>query len=237
MKRLEINLQDLLWTLKKHFLWILIATLLCGAGAWAYSKYLVTPMYTAKVSFCVVSSSRNNTPDISNSELVADVRLAYTYLDILQSNTVLGEVGASLDRPLTAGGVRAMIQPALVTDTQNLAVAVTSSDPQFAMDVGNALANIAPSAIQNIIKSGEMFVIDHATLPVAPTSPNVQFNTTLGLIFGLLASCILFVMIAIFDTTVRREEDLTRAFDTPVLGIVPGMSDTAHSNAPGYKRR
>ena len=40
---------------RKHLIWIIVAALLGGAGAYAVSTWLMTPVYTADASMCVIA--------------------------------------------------------------------------------------------------------------------------------------------------------------------------------------
>ncbi|MDR0889757.1 MAG: hypothetical protein LBM28_03795 [Oscillospiraceae bacterium] len=235
MNRLEVTLQDILWMLKKQIIWILLATILCGVGMWAYTTRFVTPLYTARVSLFVVSNER--TGEATNNEQLADLRMANTYVNLLSSNNVLEKVEQVLEsngsvKNISAGVLRSMITAQMQSATQIVNVSIVSADPQLAADVGNAIIDVAPQAIQKIVGAGVMTEIDRAKVPGAPSSPNVRSNTVTGMIVGLLLSVAVVILLAVLDNTVWREDDLESVFEIPVLGSIPNIAiETANQAA------
>jgi capsular exopolysaccharide synthesis family protein len=55
----------------------------------------------------------------------------------------------------------------------------------------------------------------------APVRPNKTLNITLGLIFGLIVGVGLAFFIEYLDTSVKTIDDVERAFQAPVLGVIP----------------
>ena len=54
-----------------------------------------------------------------------------------------------------------------------------------------------------------------------PVKPNKALNITLGLIFGLIMGVGLAFFIEYLDTSVKTIDDVERAFQAPVLGVIP----------------
>ncbi|MDD5139864.1 MAG: polysaccharide biosynthesis tyrosine autokinase [Verrucomicrobiales bacterium] len=54
-----------------------------------------------------------------------------------------------------------------------------------------------------------------------PVRPNKALNITLGLIFGLIVGIGLAFFIEYLDTSVKTIDDVERAFQAPVLGVIP----------------
>ena len=54
-----------------------------------------------------------------------------------------------------------------------------------------------------------------------PVRPNKTLNITLGLIFGLIVGVGLAFFIEYLDTSVKTIDDVERAFQAPVLGVIP----------------
>ena len=54
-----------------------------------------------------------------------------------------------------------------------------------------------------------------------PSGPNKPLNITLGIIFGLIVGIGLAFFIEYLDTSVKTIDDVERAFQAPVLGVIP----------------
>lgn len=235
MNRVEITLQDILWSLKRYLVWICLTTMLFTLGAWVYTKYFITPLYTTRISMCVFSGQRIG-DGVTTGELNADAAVANTYRILLTSQPVLEAVSEELDGQIPPGAIGGMLSTSATA--QVIYITVTSANPDTAVRVANALSETAPEAVGKLARAGEMVAVDRAVMPGAPSSPNVASNVMIGFLLGLLLSCGTVILIALLDTTIWREEDLERAFDFPVLGSVPSMlSNTSQGKKRKRKRR
>ena len=117
-----------------------------------------------------------------------------------------------------------------------LNIYVISTDPSIVYNVAVAFSKAAPEVLPELAGAGELYLINSPREALAPVSPNVRENTSMGLMIGLIASCGVVIMIAVLDTTIWREEDLERSFDIPVLGSVPSMGG-ATSNKVTKRRK
>jgi capsular exopolysaccharide synthesis family protein len=64
-------------------------------------------------------------------------------------------------------------------------------------------------------------ITKHAEPGKDPVRPNKPLNITLGLIFGLIVGIGLAFFIEYLDTSVKTIDDVERAFQAPVLGVIP----------------
>ncbi|MBR4309352.1 MAG: hypothetical protein IKT58_07130 [Oscillospiraceae bacterium] len=235
MNKTEIRFQDILWALKKHFAWICLSTMIFTIGAWLYTKYTITPMYRTNISFCIFSGIREG--EVSGSDIVSDAKLAGTYKILLKSQPVLEAVSKQLDGKLSPKAIANMVTTQAAEDTQILYVYVMSSDPKLACEVAEAIAIAAPKPVVELARAGELTVVDMPIMPTTPYSPDVANNVTGGFILGLLLSCAVIIAIAMLDTTIWHEEDLERAFNIPVLGTVPSITNAPSNNYRSYEYR
>ena len=222
MNSIEISLQDILWALKKYIVWIVAATLIGALAAYCITQFFSTPVYSARVSFCVFAKNREDSSELTAGELTADATVANTYSILLTSEPVREAVSDAMDGRISAGSLSGMLSTSRPTNAQVIYVTIRGTDPQLVVDVGNALREAAPQKLSEIVRGGEMTAVDSARY-ASQISPNLSTNVTYGFLIGLLVSCAIVVIIAMLDTTIWREEDLERAFDIPILGAVPSM--------------
>ena len=134
-------------------------------------------------------------------------------------NTFAQKVAAQLDNKVMPEEIQAMMTSSQIEETLAFQVNVTSTDKQLATDVANAIANTCPDEIVRILKVGGVEVIDYASVPDSPSSPNLQKNILIGLLFSFAVSFVFFFIKELFDTSITDEKDLEREFDIPILGI------------------
>lgn len=235
MNNTEIRFQDILWALKKHFAWICLATLIFTIGAWLYTKYAITPMYRASLSFCIFSSERQG--EVNSNEMVADAKLSGTVKYLLTSQPVAQAISDELGGNLSADTISAMITATAQADTQIINVYVTNANPQLACDVANAVAKAAPAEVLRLVEAGKITVVNLPKVPTTPYTPDVANNVSGGLILGLLLSCAVVIAIAMLDTTIWHEEDLERNYNIPVLGTVPSITNAPSNSYRSYEYR
>jgi len=72
-----------------------------------------------------------------------------------------------------------------------------------------------------IPKNSLVQITDTAEPGDAPVKPNKTLNITLGLVFGLIMGVGLAFFIEYLDTSVKTIDDVERAFQAPVLGVIP----------------
>ena len=58
-------------------------------------------------------------------------------------------------------------------------------------------------------------------MPEAPSSPKVMKNTAIGAMLGFILGIGIALIMEISNTRVKTSEEVTEAFDIPVLGLIP----------------
>lgn len=226
----EIDLGRILRALLQK-LWLLFLCAVIVAGAvYLYTKNIITPQYEASISIYVNNKNTNQSAGISSSDLATSQRLVATYINILKSNTVLNKVAIELGLDIAPEDLRGMLLAESPDSTEVFTVSVTNPDPQLAMDIANAIATAAPTEISNIVEGSSTKIVDWATLPKQPSSPNVFRNTALGGVIGVLIAMLIVVIQVLLDVRVKGEEDLARISDAPVLGNIPDFNMEPKNN-------
>jgi capsular polysaccharide biosynthesis protein len=98
----------------------------------------------------------------------------------------------------------------------------------MAAKVANAIAEVAPEQIAKFIKGSSAEVVDWATIPTAPHSPNATTGALIAAVLGAVLAAAVLCMIEILDVRIKGEEDLASISDIPVLGVIPDL--TTESN-------
>ncbi|MGI6727491.1 MAG: YveK family protein [Anaerovoracaceae bacterium] len=215
------SIHELIDILLSHLKLILIITLTSGILTFVISQFIITPYYEASVKL-FVNNSRASDADTTNiNDLNASERLVNTYMEIVKSNTVLEKVSINKKIDYSIEELQKMISTHGVQNTEIFYVTVTSDNPKDAMTIANQIAYDAPPEIMDFVEATSVKVIDYATLPKHPTSPNVKLNTAIGFLIGLILSILIAFMIDMLDIRIRTEEDLKKLTDLPILGMIP----------------
>ena len=70
-------------------------------------------------------------------------------------------------------------------------------------------------------KTSSVEIIDEADIPMRAVRPNVPLNIALGVVVGLILGVGLAFFIEYLDTSVKTIDDVERALDAAVLGVIP----------------
>lgn len=211
--------------LKRNALIIVLTTVLFGMIGYVLAAYFTTPLYTAKASMYVYSNSNKTNTNITYSDLTASQELVNTYLVVLMSDNLLNQVIANLNLQLTTQSIRSKMSAAAIDNTQSFSISYTDADPNQAQTVVNAVVKLASSEITRVIKAGGAEVIDYAKVPNTKSSPRISNNVISGAVIGFILSSGIFISVALLDTKIRHEEDITENYELPVLASIPTLVD------------
>ncbi len=221
----ELNLSELLSALLRKAWLIVICALLAGVLAFAYTAKFITPMYRSRITVYVNNSNREEeSNEVSSSSLSASQKLVNTYIKILQSDAVLTSVAEKIGGGVSASTIRGQMSASALGETEVFEVSISNKDPKRAADIANAIADIAPSKIEEIIEGSSTKIIDRAKPAEVPYTPNKTRNATLGAVIGALAAAVIIVVQTLMDVRVKGEEDLAAISSAPVLGLIPDLA-------------
>ena len=232
----EIDLLKLFSAYFRRWWLIVLCGALIAAGTWVFSTRVITPLYRAGVTVYVNNSSSSERIDyISSGNLTVSKQLVSTYVNIISSDTVLEKVIASAGLNCTAKELREMLSSKQVADTEMFQVFILHPDAEQAAYIANAIADVAPTVIEDIVEGSSTKIIDRAKVPEQQYSPNVMKNTAIGGLIGVLIAVIYLTVFYLLDVRVKDEEDLTAIADYPVLGQIPEFSQLgSRSGKYGY---
>ncbi|MCW6677784.1 Wzz/FepE/Etk N-terminal domain-containing protein [Anaerococcus sp. NML200574] len=223
MNEQEIDLLELGKQILKHSLLILIFAILSGAGAFGLSKYVISPKYEANTSM-IVSSSKEQTDkqaDVELSQINANRALVSTYSEIVKSRGIADKVIANLNLDMDYEEFSGKVSIEPVKDTQIISVKVVDTIAQRAADIANETSMIFKDSITQIMNVDNVQILDKATLPEEPSSPKVMRNTAIGAMLGFILGIGIALIMELSNTRVKTSEEVTEAFDIPVLGLIP----------------
>lgn len=233
----EIDILKLLGAIW-HRAWIVVvAAVVCGAAAFSYATFFVTPTYQSSAMLYVNNGSLSlGGANISLSDLSASKSLVDTYLVLLRTRLTLDEVIKRADLDMNYETLRGMITAASVNETEIFSVTVTDSDPVRATLIANTIAEILPERVELIMNQSSMKLVDYAVVPAARSSPNVTRYTALGLVLGAVAVCAVIVVMELLDDRIHDEKYLIQNYNLPILASIPDFGAGKFGANPKHGR-
>lgn len=232
----EIDLRKLGKLLLKRIWIIVLCAVLVGAATLVYTANFVTPVYTAGVTIYVNNNSGKDNTYVSSSDLAVALRLVATYVNIIESDTVLEKVIDATGYDLKIEQLRAMLDAEAMGETEMFKVQITSPDPEASAELANTIAEIAPGEIAAIIEGSSAKIIDYARVPEGRSAPSYTTNTIMGVLIGMVLAVLGILIEMVADVRIKNEEDLESIYAIPVLGSIPDMTEIAKNTGNTGKR-
>ena len=221
---MEIDLRKLLGALMQRWWVFVICIVLAVVVSFYYTKTLVTPMYRASVTIYVNNVRADQQVNyITSTNLATAQKLVSTYIEIIQSNTVLEKVIKESGYSITPRQIRSVMSAMQKGETELFDIFIVHRDPAQAQHLANAIAEVAPGEIERFVEGSSAKIVDYAKLPTEPATPNVRQNIILGALIGFLIAAVYVTLRFMMDVRIREEEDLVALFAIPVLGQIPSF--------------
>lgn len=218
---MELDLKKIIVALLNNLRVIASVTLVCAVASLLVSLFFVTPVYTSQTLLHVSNMAERKSSIVTTSDVQVSRELLDTCVVILNSRTVLDKVAEQSGLGYKAAEIKQMLSAESVSSTEIFKISVTHTDPNEAQIIADTVTRVAPGEFKRVLNGGAVSVIDYATLPLAPSAPNVAKNTILGGFLGAVLSIFIFLIMEAMDTTVRDEEALEDEFDIPIIGMIP----------------
>ena len=217
---MEITVKNLLDWVMKGIVFIVIVTVVFGAGAFVYTKYFVPETYVSVVKFYALGNDKRS---------ISGEKVAPQYVEFLNVNEFYEMVSKDLfedtGREYAPSAIAGSISfSRIIEDTSSFYVSVTSTDPNLSYNLALSIADQAPVRIAEF-EEGEMLKISsHPVLPTRPSGPNISRNTLLGVMIGLVLGVAAVIIRELLDSRIKTADEITELFGLPVFGVVPDFS-------------
>lgn len=236
-EEVEVDIKRIIDAVLKRIWMVAASAVAFAVASFLITFYLITPQYTSSAMFYVNNAAFSLSDaalSITSSDLAASQGLVDSYIVILKTRTTLNDVAeyAGVDRSFSE--LVGMIEAESVNGTEIFEVSVTSSDPEEAEAIANAIAYILPKKISNIIEGTSAKVVEYAIVSARPSSPSYTTNVMIAFALGLVLSAGTIALREMFDLTIRSDEDITQSCKYPILVEVPDM--TAPSKGGYYTK-
>lgn len=153
----------------------LLCMLFCAAGVYGISAYCIPPSYMASATLYIYNS-QEGARELDAGNVDTSRKLVSTCSVVLQSDRTLEQVLRRTGGKRSLEELRGMLHMEAVDHTEILRISVSSGDPEEAATLCNTLLDCAPTELLRVLQGGSVKVIDTATVPEHPDSPNAVVN-------------------------------------------------------------
>lgn len=236
----SIDLIHILKSLWRRAWIIVVVGVLTAAMGFSYSNFVLKPQYSSSVMLYVNNNSISvggTSVSISASQISAAQSLVKTYIVILQNRTTLEKVIDKADVSYSYGQLSGMIEASSVNETEIMRVTVTTGDPYEAARIANAIAEVLPMRIDEVIEGSTMEVVDSASVNRQKVSPSITKYTAIGLVVGGFLAALVLAVLAIMDDTIHDEDYILQNYEYPILAKVPDLLNKSSKSYGYYYQR
>lgn len=222
-EKIEIDVLQLVKVLWKRKLIIVVAALVAGVVAFAYSSFVIKPQYTSTTRIYVVNRNQADKPGLSNQDLQAGAYLVKDYREIILSQDVLEKVVTDQKLTMDAKTLGKKVSVTVPTDTRIVSISVRDGNPEEASRIANALREVAAQKIISITRVSDVTTLDEARPATSPSSPNIRRNTMMSVIVVTGLVILVVLLVELLDDRVKRPEDIEEVMQLSLLGVVPNL--------------
>lgn len=221
--KIEIDVLQLVKVLWKRKFVILVAALVAGLVAFAYSSFVIKPQYTSTTRIYVVNRNQADKPGLTNQDLQAGAYLVKDYREIILSQDVLEKVVADQSLTIDAKTLGKKVSVTVPADTRIVSISVRDGKPEEASRIANALRDVAAQKIISVTRVSDVTTLEEARPATSPSSPNIRRNTMMTTIAGVGIVIVIVLLVELLDDRVKRPEDIEEVMHISLLGVIPNL--------------
>lgn len=218
-EEIEINLGEIFAVLLQKIWIIILATVVCGAVAFLYSFFIITPQYESTTKVYILNKQSGSSVTYSDVQLSST--LSKDYEQLVTSRYVIEGVISKLNLDDTYEELAARVSASNTDETRIIAITVTDPDPEQAQKIANAVRDLAAQHITQVMDIEAVNVVDNANLPDSPVSPSVPKWTLIGVAIGMIVSIAVIVIQHLLDDSIKSSEDIEKYLGISTLAVIP----------------
>lgn len=236
----NVTIQRIVGVLLHRIKFIILATVVMGLLFFMYSRFVIAPMYSTSTMIYVQnysSSQRESANDKSSTTKKADDDTAKKttneenqkiYPADISASANLAEICVTLFKnsdEMTALYDGCTVNVDVTDGTFFITITVDGTDAQKCANVANQLAEKAAEVYNSKFSYGQIGTLRQAKVPSAPYAPSNTKNMLIGVAIGLIASCLISILIELIDTTIKSEDDIQDIYGIPIFAEIPDFEN------------
>lgn len=236
-EEMEIDLLELLMVMKKHLAAILLAGIVGLVIMFAYTSFLVTPLYSASSMMYVMPDNSNSMNSSTLSDMQVGQQLTSDYSSMIKSRSFMEDVIKKLNLTIDYQQLLEKVEVTNPTSSRILQVTVNDPNPQTAADIANEMASVAESKLKEITGMQAIKIYEEAAVPDRPSSPSLKKNCALGLLAGLVLAMAVVTILYLLDDTIKTEDDIEKYLGMTTLAVIPYNGRKQQRQAQKHKKQ
>jgi capsular exopolysaccharide synthesis family protein len=232
------SIEDLLSIIRRHFMYGVIGFVAVIIFVMGYT-FIATPQYTASSElFASYDDTSASSQDISSintagSYIATQIK---SYPTLATTQAVLDPVISDLKLDMSVADLGDLIKVSNPANTMLIDISVQTDDAAQSQKIANAVAESLSNTVKSSLYSStnspvKLAVVQKATLPDSPSSPNIKLNLLIGIVLGIIVGILAALVRDMTDTRLSSVRDLQNITNAPLLGSIPD-NDAVKQAAP-----
>ncbi|MET3406382.1 capsular polysaccharide biosynthesis protein [Priestia aryabhattai] len=213
-----INLKELLQSLKKRLLLIIIVTAVFTVLSGIGSYFFLTPIYQSSTQI-LVNQAKSKNEVYNPNEVQTNLQLINTYNVIIKSPAILDKVIEKENLEMTSGELDKLISVSNEQESQVVNITVQNENPQKSKNIANAISTTFQKEIKSIMNVDNVSILTKARVG-SMIKPNIILNMAIALIVGLMVGVGIAFLLEYLDKTIKKDKDIEEQLGLPVLGAI-----------------
>ncbi|MET0134696.1 MAG: polysaccharide biosynthesis tyrosine autokinase [Kibdelosporangium sp.] len=215
-----------------------LAGLLLGLSVAAVLNWTATPYYSADVVMFVSSQDGDGDATGAYQGSLMSQQKVKSYAQLLGSGRVRQDIERRRGTSIEPDAISATTKP----DTVLLTATVTDSSPQRAREIADEVGAMFPALVAELERPADggapsviVRVVEPASVPTSPVSPQPLSTLVIGTLLGLLAGFAAALAREALDNSVKSIDTMAELVDAPALGVVAFSPDIADRPLIGHE--
>lgn len=229
----NVTIQRIIGILLHRIKFIILATVVMGLLFFMYSRFVIAPMYSTSTMIYVQNYSsaqaiNNNAAANKTAKKTTNEENQKIYPADISASSNLASICVTLFKnsdEMTSLYDGCSVNVEVADGTFFITITVDGTDPQKCANVANQLAEKAAKVYKDKFSYGQIGTLRQANVPAAPYSPSNTKNMLIGAAIGLVASCLISILIELIDTTIKSEDDIQDIYGIPVFAEIPDFEN------------
>ena len=207
--------------------WRLLALIAAASVFFAgiLTFFIMDEVYESTTTAIVLSPPVDGASEVlTYDDYILNTKLVNSYSVLCKTSNVLSQVIDTLGLGISIDELSDKIKVSSRTDTEFLQITARDKDPQMAMKIANATADIFQQEVESTMNRSNVKIVDYARASEHSVSPDKGSNMLLSLAGGLLLGIGIAFFCEYMDVTLKSPEEVMESLKLPVIGIIPHIT-------------
>lgn len=230
-----LNLPELWHIFTSHFFPIFLVVALCVAAMFAYSNFLMKPLYESTATLYILKQESTSNKDYEQEDYTLALNIINDCTYMITSKAVLSDVVDELNLNINSDQLEKLISTSNPANTRIIEITLKTDDAVESKRIVDCVCNVAAGKIEESLGMDSVNVYSKADLQREPCNAFGTKEYVLGAAAVALIVYLVYVVKFLLDDKIKTAEDVEKYLGVAVLGDIPNFSASKSGKGKYYK--